>query len=76
MGCNNSNQNTNKPSEESTLRIKSTPKEDIKTKIIEAKIVLLGEHQNKNNRGKNSFIRRCKCRQDINSITILQKFIQ
>ena len=43
MGCNNSNQNTNKPSEESTLRIKSTPKEDIKTKIIEAKIVLLGD---------------------------------
>ncbi len=44
MGCNNSPQsNTNKPSEESTLRIKSTPKEDKKTKIIEAKIVLLGD---------------------------------
>ena len=44
MGCNNSSQtNTNKPSEESTLRIKSTPKESEKTKIIEAKIVLLGD---------------------------------
>ena len=44
MGCNNSPQsNTNKPSEESTLRIKSTPNEDIKTKTVEAKIVLLGD---------------------------------
>ena len=44
MGCNNSSQsNTNKPSEESTLRIKSTPKEEEKTKILEAKIVLLGD---------------------------------
>ena len=44
MGCNNSAQsNTNKPSEESTLRIKSTPKDLEKTKIIEAKIVLLGD---------------------------------
>ena len=44
MGCNNtSNSNTNKPSEESSLRIKSTPKEDMKTKTIEAKIVLLGD---------------------------------
>ena len=44
MGCNNSNQsNTNKPSEESTLRIKSTSKEDEKTKILETKIVLLGD---------------------------------
>ena len=44
MGCNNSAQsNTNKPSEESTLRIKSTPKDLEKTKVIEAKIVLLGD---------------------------------
>ena len=44
MGCNNSPQsNTNKPSEESTLRIKSTSKEDEKTKILETKIVLLGD---------------------------------
>ena len=44
MGCNNtSNSNINKPSEESSLRIKSTPKEDMKTKTIEAKIVLLGD---------------------------------
>ena len=44
MGCNNSSQsNTNKPSEESTLRIKSTSKEDEKTKILETKIVLLGD---------------------------------
>ena len=44
MGCNTSSQsNTNKPSEESTLRIKSTSKEDEKTKILETKIVLLGD---------------------------------
>ena len=44
MGCNNSSQsNTNKPSEESTLRIKSTSKENEKTKILETKIVLLGD---------------------------------
>ena len=44
MGCNNSSQsNTNKPSEESTLRIKSTSKKDEKTKILETKIVLLGD---------------------------------
>ena len=44
MGCNNSSQsNTNKPSEESTLRIKSNSKEDEKTKILETKIVLLGD---------------------------------
>ena len=44
MGCNNSSQsNTNKPSEESTLRIKSTSKDDEKTKILETKIVLLGD---------------------------------
>ena len=44
MGCNNSSRtNINKPTEESTLRIKSTPKDEEKTKIIEAKIVLLGD---------------------------------
>ena len=44
MGCNNSpGKDINKPNEESSLRIKSTPKEDLKTKIIEAKIVLLGD---------------------------------
>ena len=44
MGCNNSSgTNINKPKEESTLRIKSTPNEDIKTKTVEAKIVLLGD---------------------------------
>ena len=44
MGCNNSSGNDiNKPNEESSLRIKSTPKEEEKTKIIEAKIVLLGD---------------------------------
>ena len=42
--CNNSSgTNINKPTEESTLRIKSTPKDEEKTKIIEAKIVLLGD---------------------------------
>ena len=42
MGCNNSTQpiKDNKK-EESTLRIKSTPKEEEKTKILEEKIVLL-----------------------------------
>ena len=44
MGCNNSSGNDiNKPNEESSLRIKSTPKEDLKTKTLEAKIVLLGD---------------------------------
>ena len=44
MGCNHSSgTNINKPKEESTLRIKSTPKEEEKTKIIETKIVLLGD---------------------------------
>ena len=44
MGCNNSSQsNIKNPSEGSTLRIKSTSKEDEKTKIIETKIVLLGD---------------------------------
>ena len=44
MGCNNpSGPNINKPSEDSALRIRSTPKEEEKTKIIEAKIVLLGD---------------------------------
>ena len=44
MGCDNSTQpiKDNKK-EESTLRIKSTPKEEEKTKILEAKIVLLGD---------------------------------
>ena len=44
MGCNNSTQpiKDNKK-EESTLRIKSKPKEEEKTKILEAKIVLLGD---------------------------------
>ena len=44
MGCNTSSQsNIKNPSEGSTLRIKSTSKEDEKTKIIETKIVLLGD---------------------------------
>ena len=43
MGCNNSSQNIKKASEEPSLRIKSASKEDEKTKIIEAKIVLLGD---------------------------------
>ena len=44
MGCNNSPQPVkDKTKEESTLRIKSTPKEEEKTKLIEAKIVLLGD---------------------------------
>ena len=44
MGCNNSPQPIQENSkEESTLRIKSTPKEEEKTKLIEAKIVLLGD---------------------------------
>ena len=44
MGCNNSTQPTkDNKKEESTLRIKSTPKEEEKSKIIEAKIVLLGD---------------------------------
>jgi len=44
MGCNNTTPtNTNNKKEESTLRIKTTPKEEEKTKIIEAKIVLLGD---------------------------------
>ena len=44
MGCNNSPQPVkDNIKEESTLRIKSTPKEEEKTKLIEAKIVLLGD---------------------------------
>ena len=44
MGCNNSPQPVKEnKKEESTLRIKSTPKEEEKTKILEAKIVLLGD---------------------------------
>ena len=42
MGCNNS-QPQNKPkSEENSIKIKSTPKEQEKQKELEAKIVLLG----------------------------------
>ena len=43
MGCNNSPQ-TSKPinTNENTIRIKPTPKEEEKTKVLEAKIVLLG----------------------------------
>ena len=44
MGCNNSSGgNINKPKEDSALRIRTTQKDDEKTKIIEAKIVLLGD---------------------------------
>ena len=44
MGCNNSPQPIkDNTKEESTLRIKSTPKEEEKTKLLEAKIVLLGD---------------------------------
>ena len=44
MGCNNSPQPIkDNTKEESTLRIKATPKEEEKTKILEAKIVLLGD---------------------------------
>ena len=44
MGCNNSSGgNINKPKEDSALRIRSGKNEDEKTKIIEAKIVLLGD---------------------------------
>ena len=44
MGCNNYTQpKKDNKKEESTLRIKSTPKEEEKTKILEAKIVLLGD---------------------------------
>ena len=44
MGCNNSTQNNqDNKKEESTIRIKETPKEEEKTKILEAKIVLLGD---------------------------------
>ena len=44
MGCNTSSQsNIKNPSEGSILRIKSSSKEDEKTKIIETKIVLLGD---------------------------------
>ena len=58
MGCNTSSQsNIKNPSEGSTLRIKSTSKEDEKTKIIETKIVLLGDV----NVGKTSIAsRHCK----------------
>ena len=43
MGCNNSPQ-TSKPinQNENAIRIKPTPKEEEKTKVLEAKIVLLG----------------------------------
>ena len=41
MGCNSSTQTDNK--QDSALRIKSTSKEEEKTKPIEAKIVLLGD---------------------------------
>ena len=44
MGCNNTPEpNKDNTKEESTLRIKSTPKEEEKTKLLEAKIVLLGD---------------------------------
>ena len=44
MGCNNSSGgNINKPKEDSALRIRSGKNEDEKAKIIEAKIVLLGD---------------------------------
>ena len=44
MGCNNSSGgNINKPKEDSALRIRTTQKDDEKTKIIEAKIVYLGD---------------------------------
>ena len=41
MGCKSTN--INKPKKESALRIKSTPKEEENIKIIEAKIVILGD---------------------------------
>ena len=44
MGCNNTTPaKTENKKEESTLRIKSTPKEEEKSKILEVKIVLLGD---------------------------------
>ena len=43
MGCNNTKSKTNKPSESLSLRIRSTQNDDNKSKIIEAKIVLLGD---------------------------------
>ena len=43
MGCNNTKSKTNKPSENLSLRIRSTQNDDNNSKIIEAKIVLLGD---------------------------------
>ncbi len=42
MGCNNNPEPKIEKKEEKTLRIKSTPKEEEKTKSIDVKIVLLG----------------------------------
>ena len=42
MGCNNSKIQKVPESEEKTIRIKPSPKEEEKTKILEVKIVLLG----------------------------------
>jgi Ras-related protein Rab-5C len=42
MGCNNSQPQNNPKSEENSIKIKSTPKEQEKQKELEAKIVLLG----------------------------------
>ena len=42
MGCNNSQPQNQPKSEENTIKIKSTPKEQEKQKEIEVKIVLLG----------------------------------
>ena len=42
MGCNNSPETKKINKEENTIRIKPTPKEEEKTKVLEVKIVLLG----------------------------------
>ena len=42
MGCNNSPANKEIKSEEKTIRIKPSPKDEEKTKLLEVKIVLLG----------------------------------
>ena len=42
MGCNNSQPQNNPKSEENTIKIKTTPKDQEKPKELEAKIVLLG----------------------------------
>ena len=42
MGCNNSPEPKKKNKEENTIRIKPTPKEEEKLKVLEVKIVLLG----------------------------------